>query len=60
MLGAFGLLLDLTLLMFGMILIMLACICGIFSVLQKTLECILKLLVNPAFWIFCFIIVFVL
>lgn len=60
MLGAFGLLLDLTLLMFGMILIMLACICGIFSVLPKTLEWIVKLLVNPAFWIFCFIIVFVL
>lgn len=60
MLGAFGLILDLLLILFGIELLGLAAICGIFKILPKTLEWICKLLVNPAFWIFVAIVVFVL
>ena len=60
MLGAFGLIIDLALILFGLELLGLALICLIFRILPGVLEGILKLLVNPIFWIVVLILVFVL
>lgn len=60
MLGAVGIILDLLLILFGIELLAIAAICGIFKILPKTLEWICKLLVNPMFWIFVVFVVFVL
>lgn len=59
MFGAFGLLIDLALILFGMIFIFIGIICGVLGALPKFLEWTLKLLVNPLFWVILFILVFV-
>lgn len=60
MLGAFGLIIDLFLILFGLELLGVALICSIFRILPKLLEGIGKLVINPIFWVVVAILVFVL
>ncbi len=58
MLGAFGLIIDLILILFGLELLGLALICLIFRILPGLLKGIVSLVTNPIFWIAVLVLVF--
>ena len=59
MFGIFGIFIDLALILFGFIFISIGVICGVFGLMPKLLEWMLKLVINPLFWVILFILVFI-